>query len=56
MRVWCLAAHRRFWRVERFLDAFGVIEYWRCTLCSRQWQVILPPVKTPGGKAASPSL
>ena len=56
MWIWCQAAHKRFWRVERFVDAFGVIEYWQCTLCGRQWKAVLPPVKTTGGKSASPSL
>ena len=45
MRVWCLAAHRRFWRVEeRFVDAFGMIEYWVCAVCHRRWSVSLPPI------------
>ena len=44
MQVWCRATHRRFWQVERYVDAFGTIEYWNCTLCHRRWQVILPPV------------
>ncbi|MBI4342045.1 MAG: hypothetical protein HY599_01615 [Candidatus Omnitrophica bacterium] len=47
MNVWCRAAHRRFWQVERFVDAFGLIEYWACTLCGRRWTVVLPPIKTP---------
>ena len=52
MNAWCRAAHRRFWQVEeRFVDAFGLIEYWVCTLCHHRWKIVLPPVKIPVGKS-----
>ena len=46
MRIVCRTTHRRFWRVEeRFVDTLGMIEYWTCDLCHRQWSVALPPVR-----------
>ena len=51
MPVWCQLAHRRFWHMEeRFVDAFGIIEYWNCTLCRRRWKLTLPPLTLPTGK------
>ena len=46
MDAWCHLAHRRFWKVEeRFVDEFGIIEYWVCALCHRRWTMSLPPSK-----------
>ena len=47
MDVWCRLAHRRFWTLEeRYVDAFGFIEYWTCTLCRRRWTLTLPPIES----------
>ena len=51
MHAWCRVAHKRFWKVEeRFVDQFGMIEYWVCALCFRRWKISLPAVKSPREK------
>ena len=48
MHAWCRVAHQRFWKVEeRFVDRFGMIEYWVCALCFRRWKISLPAIQTP---------